>query len=84
MLFNILHTENPLGLLREARRILRPGGKAAIIHWNPDQATPRGPDMRIRPRPEQCQAWALEAGFDLALPCVSLPPYHFGLAGRKP
>jgi SAM-dependent methyltransferase len=83
MLFNILHTENPVGLLREAFRVLRPGGKVGVIHWNYDAATPRGPDMDIRPRPEQCQAWTREAGFDLTLPFISLPPHHYGLVGQK-
>jgi len=31
MLFNILHSENPLGLLQEARRILQPHGRLAVI-----------------------------------------------------
>lgn len=57
MLFNILHAEAPVVLLREAWRILRPGGKVGVIHWNYDATTPRGPDLSIRPRPEQCQNW---------------------------
>jgi SAM-dependent methyltransferase len=84
MLFNILHLENPVGLLREAHRVLRPGGKVAVIHWIYDNATPRGPDLSIRPRPEQCQAWIQQAGFELLIPIVALPPYHYGLVGSKP
>lgn len=83
MLFNILHTENPVGLLREAFRVLRPGGKVGVIHWNYDSSTPRGPDLNIRPRPGQCQAWTRAAGFALVLPLISLPPYHYGLVGKK-
>jgi SAM-dependent methyltransferase len=84
MLFNILHAENPSGLLNDAYRILRPGGKVGVIHWNYDPNTPRGPEMSIRPRPEQCQTWTRKAGFALAIPFVSLPPYHYGLVGQKP
>ncbi|MBI5090954.1 MAG: class I SAM-dependent methyltransferase [Candidatus Hydrogenedentes bacterium] len=80
MLFNILHAERPHVLLQEAYRILRSPGTLAIIHWNYDPTTPRGPSMEIRPKPERCLAWAAEAGF-IALTSrpVDLPPYHYGL-----
>jgi len=84
MLFNILHAEQPLVLLREAFRTLAPGGKVAVVHWIYDSATPRGPDLSIRPRPEHCRNWLKESGFELAIPLVSLPPYHYGVVGRKP
>lgn len=84
MLFNILHAECPGVLLTEAFRVLRPGGKAAIMHWNFDSTTPRGPSMEIRPRPAQCQAWAESVGFGLLEPgIIDLPPYHYGMALEK-
>ncbi len=85
MLFNILHAEQPETLLREAWRILQPGGRLAIIHWNYDPSTPRGPSMAIRPRPEQCRVWAEAAGFRLLAPgLIPLPPYHYGLVLERP
>jgi ubiquinone/menaquinone biosynthesis C-methylase UbiE len=80
MLFNILHAEERMTLLREARRVLRPSGKLAIIHWNFDASTPRGPSMKVRPKPGQCRAWAEEAEFAATSPIdIDLPPYHYGL-----
>lgn len=80
MLFNILHAECPDALLREAYRVLAPGGKLGMIHWNYDPATPRGPAMAIRPRPEQCRDWAESVGFHLLEPgIIDLPPYHYGM-----
>lgn len=85
MLFNILHCEKPDILLREAWRILSGGGRLGVMHWNRDPATPRGPSMDIRPRPEQCRRWAEQAGFRLHGPeRIDLPPWHYGLVMVKP
>lgn len=82
MLFNILHLDNPIILLRESSRILSNKGKIGIIHWNYDPSTPRGPSMDIRPKPEQCIELAKKAGF--AKPKqFDLKPYHYGIVMSK-
>lgn len=83
MQFNILHAQDAVGLLREALRVLEPRGALAIVHWVHDPGTPRGPPLSIRPRPEQCVAWASEVGFVVDESPVALPPYHYGLVAHK-
>lgn len=82
MLFNILHIEQPMILINEAKRILRAGGRLGIIHWNPDPKTPRGPSMDIRPKPEDCIKWAKKAGF-IKPEQYDLKPYHYGIVLTK-
>lgn len=85
MLFNILHAEERMVLLREARRVLKRGARLAVIHWNYDPGTPRGPDMAIRPKPEDCRAWAEQVGLETLPPgIIDLPPYHYGFVFRRP
>ena len=84
LLFNILHHDEPVALMSEAWRVLKPGGRLAVIHWNYDPTTPRGPAMEIRPRPEQCIAWGQQAGFLLDLVTRhDFPPYHYGISFVK-
>lgn len=85
MLFNILHLEQPLPLLREAHRILVAGGKLAVLHWQRDPATPRGPPLTIRPEPADCRSWAEAAGLRwLAEPRLPRSPWHWGMVFERP
>lgn len=80
LLFNILHMEDPVALLREAHRIAHEGGIILIIHWRSDIDTPRGPPMDIRPTPEQCRVWAEQAGLRFrGMPELPKPHWHWGL-----
>lgn len=81
MVFNLLHLEHPVALLKEAHRVLHVGGGLSVMHWRSDIPTPRGPSLEFRPSAEQCRAWMAAADFrhiesvDLETCC----PYHFGL-----
>lgn len=84
LLFNILHTEEPVRLLSEAARVVRPGGAVLATHWRYDETTPRGPNLDIRPRPEQIRRWAMESKqFETPAETIELPPYHYGLRLKK-
>jgi SAM-dependent methyltransferase len=75
LLFNILHCEEPQKLLRHAAES---APDVLVIHWRYGD-TPRGPDLSIRPRPEQIIDWAEEVGLRAATGVIDLPPWHFGL-----
>ena len=78
LLFNILHCDDPVTLLRNAAGALRAGGQVLMIHWRYGQ-TPRGPHLNIRPRPEQIIQWAENAGLQPMGEVFDLPPWHYGL-----
>ena len=79
LLFNILHHDEPVAMLSAAAGIVRPGGRLFVIHWRHDPETPRGPELSIRPRPEEIVAWAALAGLGLCDEVHDLPPWHYGL-----
>jgi SAM-dependent methyltransferase len=80
LLFNILHGEQPERLLAHAARVIPPNEHVLVIHWRYDSATPRGPSMEIRPRPEQIIEWARSTKMlRFIKPVLDLPPWHYGL-----
>lgn len=83
MLFNLLHHAEPIDFLDEAYRILKPDGKIGIIHWRSDIETPRGPDLSIRPRPNQIMEWIDQQKFRITKVPFTIEPYHFGLIISK-
>lgn len=84
LLFNILHCEQPVRLLTEATRAVRPGGWVLVIHWRCDPATPRGPSMEIRPSPKQILDWAEQTKMlEQAGAILDFPPWHYGLRLRR-
>jgi SAM-dependent methyltransferase len=85
MIYNLLHLESPVELLKEAYRVLAIDGTLSVMHWRSDIATPRGPSLDIRPSSEQCKTWIEEAGFHSVQP-INLQaacPFHFGLLATR-
>ena len=83
MIFNILHHESPIEFINEAYRILKSKGKVGIIHWRSDVETPRGPQLNIRPKPDQILNWIDKKKYSLLKKPAVIEPYHFGLILAK-
>lgn len=84
LVFNLLHGEAPVALLRAAARAVHVGGEVHAIHWRHDPETPRGPPMAIRPEPEDLAAWAKETGvLEVVEGPIELPPWHYGWRFRR-
>lgn len=83
MLFNILHHDSPIDFLTESYRILKPKGKLGILHWRSDISTPRGPDLSIRPKPDQIIQWIDKLKFSIYKEPVIIEPYHYGMIISK-
>ncbi len=84
LLFNILHGELPLQMLVEAARVVKVGGVLLVTHWRHDPATPRGPSLDIRPKPEHVLEWVAQSR--LLAPhgsVIDLPPWHYGMRLRR-
>jgi SAM-dependent methyltransferase len=90
LLANTFHgVPDQTGLARAVARVLRPGGRFAIVNWHQlcrERTTvlgkPRGPKTEMRMSPEGVQAVVEPAGFELD-ELMELPPYHYAAILRK-
>ena len=66
LLANVLHeSEDMLTMLLETNRILKPGGRLAIIEWEKKEG-PMGPPIEHRLHPDEITSLVKEAGFSMS------------------
>ena len=66
LLSNVLHeADDMLAMLAEANRVLKPGGRLAIIEWE-KREMPLGPPVEHRLHQDEIMRLVMEAGFTMA------------------
>jgi len=81
MIYNLLHLDDPIALLKNVYKAVHSQGRVSIMHWRSDVPTPRGPSLDIRPKPDLVVDWLEQVGFK-TVELVDLSycsPYHYGL-----
>lgn len=74
---NILHQSDPVKILTEAKRVVRPSGNIVVVEWDV-VATPMGPPPATRLSKDEVMAFA--ASLELTTTKHFAPsPYHYGL-----
>ena len=77
----LFQSENKENVVREAWRVLRPGGRLAIIEWDETQ-TPLGPHVNLRLRKDTVKALTSQAGFEADRE-FEAGTHHYGLLFKK-
>ncbi len=68
-------------ILREVARVLKPGGRALIMEWNPDESLV-GPEKGLRLSKETLQKLIVEAGMTVEQD-LSVGGFHYAFVVKK-
>lgn len=79
LMANVLfQAENKNMLLREAWRVLRSGGRLAVVEWDALLDAPMGPPPEVRIKKDTARAAGLQAGFEYDRE-FAVGGHHYGL-----
>lgn len=81
LIANIIHQADPVKLLTEGRRLLKPDGKVVVVEWDV-QASPLGPPPAQRVAPEDMKKIAASLGLKTK-EIFKASEYHYGLILQK-
>ncbi|MBM9513800.1 class I SAM-dependent methyltransferase [Desulfogranum marinum] len=82
-MINLHHElDSPLTMLKESRRLLKPGGAILVIDWKKEE-TPMGPPVSIRISPKTVSEQLQQADFHLVTE-HDLLEYHYFVTAKKP
>jgi ubiquinone/menaquinone biosynthesis C-methylase UbiE len=82
LIANVLHDFNdPVAALKNARLMLKPGGRLADLDWKKEKEQLHGPPFAIRFDQEKATARLTEAGFKV-LSSTLVGPFHYLLIAR--
>ena len=68
-------------MLREVKRVLKPGGHALIMEWNPNEALV-GPEKRLRVQPEALKALITQIQLSVEQE-LSVGGFHYAFVVKK-
>ncbi len=82
LMANVLHDfENPLKVLENIKKTLKPGGVLADLDWKKEPRQMHGPPLNIRLSQEEASAMLQQAGFNVFDSSLS-GPFHYLLLAR--